>query len=160
MTSSHISLSETLSVLTESWRRQGIVCPPALLADVRREATTNGVALPADFVQLYSSANGTPELYPNELDERYCSFLPVEALRSEENVWRVTTAGMEAPERAVVTVFVSFMHRSWEYGFLVEPNGQDYRIGRMPGDNAFEVLTNSLSTFLQWYVADADELYV
>jgi hypothetical protein len=71
----------------------------------------------------------------------------------------VTTAGVEVPERAAVTAFASFMHRSWEYGYLVEPNGQDYRIGRMPGDKAFEVLTTSLNTFLQWYVADADELY-
>ena len=159
MPPAHPSLTEILTVLTESWRRQGIACPPAPLADIRRVATASGVVLPADFMQLYRTANGTPELYPNYLDEQYCSFLPMEALRSEENVWAVKTAGVEAPEQAAVTVFVDYMHRSWEYGFLVDPNGQDYRIGRMPGEKEFEVLTNSLSTFLQWYVADADEFY-
>jgi hypothetical protein len=159
MPSARQSLSEILSVLTESWRRQGIACPPAALADVRRAAASNGVVLPADFEHLYTAANGTPDLYPNELDERYCSFLPLEALRSEANVWTVRTAGVEMSERATVTAFVDFMHRSWEYGFLVEANGQDYRIGRLPGGQAFEVLTTSLSTFLHWYAADADELY-
>ena len=159
MPSSRLSLSETLVVLTESWQRQGIACPPAALADIRLVAATNGVVLPADFVQLYSTANGTPELYPNELDEQYCAFLPVEALRSEANEWAVITTEVEAPERAEATVFVNYMHRSYEYGFLVEANGQDYRIGRMAGGKSFQVLTHSLSAFLQWYVIDADELY-
>lgn len=159
MHSAHPSLSKILPVLIGSWQRQGIACPPAALPDIRRVAATNDVALPADFVQLYGAANGTPYLYPNYLDDRYCSFLPVEALRTEKKVWLVKTAGVTTPEQVGVTVFVDFMHRSWEYGFLVEANGQDYRIGWMPRDDEFEVLTNSLSTFLEWYVADADELY-
>jgi hypothetical protein len=152
------SLSEVLSVLLASWQRQGIACPPSE-GDVRQVAIANGVRLPADFVQLYRAANGTPELYPNEMDENYCSFLPVEALRTEEKRWRVLTAEAETMERAGVTVFVDYMHRSWEYGFLVEANGLDYRIGRLAGGSVFQVLTTSLSQFLRWYVADADELY-
>ena len=51
------------------------------------------------------------------------------------------------------------MHRSWEYGFVVDASGEGYLIGSIPRADEFKVLTSSLTTFLQWYLADADELY-
>jgi hypothetical protein len=159
MTSSNTALSTIIQALVQSWTRQSIVCPPVALPYVKQVAAANGVVLPPDFVQLYRAANGTPELYPNHMDENYCSFLPVEALKTELKDWLVITAEAATLERVGVTVFVDFMHRSWEYGFIGDANGGDYRIGIMPGADEFKVLTTSLTTFLQWYVGDADALY-
>ncbi|UOQ69481.1 hypothetical protein [Hymenobacter volaticus] len=140
-------------------QRQAIACPSVGVPYVQQVITAHGVTLPADFVAFYSKANGTPELYPEGVDENFCSFLPVEALQTEVQEWLVVTAKAATRQQARVTVFISFLHACWEYGVLTEDQGEGYRIGILPGANEFVVLTTSLATFLQWYVEDADVLY-
>ena len=158
MTTASPSLTESLQKLVQSWTRQGVACPPMLPSCVRA-ATASNIVLPPDFVQLYSTANGTPDLYPNEMDENYCSFLPVEALRAATKEWLIISDERATLERVNVIAFVDFMHLSWEYGLITAANGKDYQIGIMPGNNEFKVLATSLAIFLQWYVEDADILY-
>lgn len=159
MTALSTTLSANIQALVQRWTRQHIACPPAAMDYVHQVAATNRVALPPDFIQLYSTANGTPALYPNWLDENYCSWLPVEALQTESREWTVVTDEGVIRGKADVTVFVDYMHRSWEYGFIAHENGEGYLIGIIPTADLFKVLTLSLDTFLQWYIADADELY-
>lgn len=159
MSSHTVTLPEILAVLRLFWHRQGIACPPLDLPYIRTVVEANGIRLPPVFEQMYCAVNGTPELYPNYMDENYCSFLPVEELRAEERELLVLMGENRTREVVPVMVFVDFMHRSWEYGLIVDANGRDYRIGIMPTRSSFQVLSNSLTTFLMWYVEDADILY-
>jgi hypothetical protein len=159
MTSFNSALAETLTALSGFWKRQGVACPPLDLLYVLKVSAENGVVLPPDFVQMYCALNGTPELYPNWVDDNFCSFLPIEALHTELKKLLVVTAEGAKVEHAKVTLFVNFMHHSWDYGFIADADGEDYQIGIMPVDDVFKVLTTSLKTFLNWYVEDADILY-
>lgn len=159
MSSSATTLPEILAVLRLFWQRQDVACPPASLPYVQEVAAANGVVLPPDFEQMYCTVNGTPELYPNYLDKHGFSMLPVEALLPEHREFLVIEAQTAVRERLAVMVFVDYMHRSWWYGFVVDANGETYRIGIMPTNGVFKVLTTSLTEFLQWYVEDADALY-
>ncbi|WP_324679281.1 hypothetical protein [Hymenobacter sp. GOD-10R] len=152
------TLAIMLSALSAFWKQQAITCPPVELPYVQAIAEANKVILPPDFEQLYRTVNGTPDLYPNFLDDRYCSFLPVEALRTEEKEVLVIACNTATLKTERVTVFVDYMHRSWEYGFIVNDN-ENYQIGIIPTNDVFKVITTSLATFLEWYIADADVLY-
>jgi len=152
-------LLEMIQIQALSWRRQGIACPPIKLSHAQAILAANRVVLPPDFVQMYCVANGTPELYPNWLDKNYCSFLPLEKLHTEYKKWVVVDTEAAKTDYLGVTVFVDFMHRSWEYGFIRDASAGTYKIGIMAGDSEFKVLTNSLATFLKWYLEDADTIY-
>ncbi len=158
-----LSISNDLRIavdrLSRFWQGQSIFSPSLELPYVEKMALARGLALPPDFVYLYCSANGTPELYPNHMDVNYCSFLPVEALCINHRKIRVTTEGRATSEQAGVIVFVDFMHRSWEYGFIPNADGVGYRIGIVVNPNEFKVITTSLAEFLSLYVADSDILY-
>ncbi|WP_400191261.1 hypothetical protein [Hymenobacter sp. B81] len=153
------ALSAVLADLASSWQRQGIAGPALPAAYVKEVCAVRGLILPPDFHQFYCAVNGTPGLYPNWLDEKGFSFLPIEALETRRGLLHIIPDNVTTKARQQVTVFVDYMHRSWEYGFIAAENETGYLIGIIPSEGIFKVLTSSLTTFLAWYLRDADELY-
>ncbi|MFC6221961.1 hypothetical protein ACFP2F_01810 [Hymenobacter artigasi] len=154
-------LSATLEVLADYWRDQGIIAVADKSWNLQAVARANGVTLPDDFVHLYNCSNGmrlNAELY-QDFDKDYFYFLSAEELRTETRDLIVDSMRGIEKRSTSVTVFVDYMHCSWEYGFIPNPTGAGYLIGIIGDIKTFKVITSSLATFLSLYMEDAQVLY-
>lgn len=156
---SNAILLATLDALQQHWQHQSIL--PALepTADVVAIAQRNGVSLPADFAALYQRANGMALTGYQDFDEEGFYFPPVEALRSEPQELLVYSGRGVDRVATTLTLFVDYMHTSWDYGFIPTASGTGYEIGIRPCLGEFKVITTSLATFLNLYLEDAMVLY-
>lgn len=156
---SNAILLATLDALHQHWRHQSLL--PALkpTADVVAIAKRNGVSLPADFSALYQCANGMALTGYRDFDEEGFYFPPVEALRCETQDLLVYSGRGVDRVATTLTVFVDYMHTSWDYGFIPTASGTGYEIGIRPCLGEFKVITTSLATFLNLYLEDALVLY-
>jgi hypothetical protein len=155
-------LLATLEALCQHWHGQSLLPTPDPTADVVAAAKRNGVSLPADFAAFYQRANGMALTGLKDFDAAGFYFPPVEALRSEPQELLVCSGrGPGGVERVTttLTVFVDFMHTSWDYGFIPAASGTGYEIGIRPNLGEFKVITTSLATFLNLYIEDALVLY-
>lgn len=155
-------LLATLDALCQHWQAQSLLPAPDLTADVVALAKRNGVSLPADFAALYQRANGMALTGYQDFDKEGFYFPPVEALRSEPQELLVCSGrGPEGVERVTttLTMFVDYLHTSWDYGFIPAASGTGYEIGIRASLGEFKIITSSLATFLNLYMEDALVLY-
>ena len=154
-------LLATLEALAEHWCNQGILAIPDELWNPQAVAHANGVTLPDDFAQLYRCSNGmklNPDIY-QDFDKDCFYFLSAGELRTEQRDLVIESMrGIQAITTGV-TVFVDYMHWSWQYAFIANPAGEGYQIGIMASSNRFKLITSSLATFLSLYMEDALVLY-
>jgi hypothetical protein len=156
---SNAILLATLDALQQHWQHQSLL--PALepTADVVTIAKRKGVWLPADFAALYQRANGMALTGYQNFDKNGFYFPPVEALRAEPQALLVYSGRGIERLTTTLTVFVDYLHTSWEYGFIPMASGTGYQIGIRPCLGEFKVITTSLATFLNLYLEDALILY-
>ncbi|WP_019948612.1 SMI1/KNR4 family protein [Hymenobacter aerophilus] len=152
-------LLATLDQLMQHWQSRSLLPTTRPVNDVEVMARQQGVTLPADFLALYQRSNGMAFTYPNGVESEEFYFLPVEDLRSKQEDLLVYSGRGAKQITTTVTVFVDYMHRSWEYGFITAESGPGYEIGIMAIGGEFKVITNSLATFLSLYLEDAMVLY-
>jgi hypothetical protein len=154
-------LSATLEVLAGYWRAQAILAVPDDSWNPQAVARTNGATLPADFVQLYNCSNDmglNHELYQTT-DKNGFYFHSAEELRAEYCELVIDSMRGTETVSANVMVFVDYMHCSWEYGVIPDPNSTGYLIGIVGNPSQFKAITSSLATFLNLYMEDAQVLY-
>lgn len=152
-------LAATLDALQQHWQNQSLLPAPDPTADVVAIAQRNSVTLPADFAAFYQRANGMALTYPNDFDAEGFYFPPVEALCSCPQELLIYSGRGVDQLTTMLTVFVDYMHTSWEYGFIPTASGTGYEIGIRPSRGEFKVITTSLATFLNLYLEDALVLY-
>lgn len=156
---SNAILLATFDQLFQHWQRKSLLPTTWPVNDVVAIAQQQGVTLPTDFVALYHRANGMAFTYPNGIESEEFYFLPVGELRSKQEELLVYSGRGVKRVTTTFTIFVDYMHRSWEYGFIPADSDTGYEIGILAIDGEFKVITTSLATFLNLYLEDAMVLY-
>lgn len=113
-------LLAVLEELEEHWRSQAILAGPDNARNPQAIAQANGVTLPDDFIHLYDCSNGmrlNAELY-QDFDKNCFYFLSAEELRTEQRDLVIDSMRGIQAITTNVTVFVDYMHWSWQYGYF------------------------------------------
>ncbi|MDJ1504770.1 SMI1/KNR4 family protein [Xanthocytophaga agilis] len=143
-----------INLLIDYWKKQNIRIIPRTIAEIEDIEKTNKIVLPDDLKKLYSRVNGMDIRYSIDYDEQGFSFYPIEDIISST----MKFPGHILAEKKSLYVFADYLTASWWYGVEVKADNK-YTIGIIPHRDEFKPITDSLSEFIELYIADSPQLY-
>lgn len=144
-----MEIGDALLKLKLFWAKQDIKINGCPIQSIDLFQRKNNIKLPLDFVDYFATMDGMNSLFPNGTDEEGFLFYPL-------NEVVILKSGSE--QFNSIIIFADYLQCSWNYYLNVIANNK-YEIGINPSNGTYKPITNSLATFIQYYLEDDSIIY-